>query len=249
MRNFAAKETGSKGARRQRHMNLQPFVYHLVEAENWPSIQQHGLLSTRALLDRIGIHGCNRAAVEREHRPNRTILPTGVVIRDQKPIPPAALERCLIGLTASQWYELLNSKVFFWFDPERLNRQRRACSRFPQVVLRIASDRLLRRYAAQTSLTPINTGNARRKAALRGAATFVPYSVWEDLAWLSEAQALGTRPRPQRHPPVELTVTDSVPDVMDFVLSVQYLAPNEYLPPHSSAGSSTDHTISREVMR
>jgi hypothetical protein len=156
-----------------------------------------------------------------------------LVIRDQKPISPAVLERCLIGLTASEWYELLNSKVFFWFDPERLNRQRRACRCFPQVVLRIACDRLLRRYAAQTALTPINTGNARRKAALRGAATFVPYSIWAGSAWLSEAQALGTRPRPQIHPPVELTINDSVPDVMDFVVSVQYLAANEYLPPHA----------------
>jgi hypothetical protein len=177
--------------------------------------------------------GSSRAAIEREHRPTRTILPTGLVIRDQKPMPRAALERCLVGLTVSQWYELVNSKVFFWFDAERLNRQRHACSRFPQVALRIASDRLLRGYAAHTALTPINTGNARRKAALRSAATFVPYSLWADARWLSEAQALGTCARPQRHPPVELTVSDCVPDVMDFVLSVKYLAANEYLPTHS----------------
>lgn len=219
-------------------MNIRPFVYHLAEAENWPSIQQHGLLSTRTLLDRTGMHGSSRAAVERAHRPNRTILPTGVVIRDQKPMPPAALERCLVGLTVPEWYELLNSKVFFWFDPERLNRQRRACSRFPQVVLRIATDRLLRLYATQTALAPINTGNARRKAARRGAATFVPYSVWADSAWLSEAQELRTRARPRKHPPVELTITDSVPDVMDFVLSVQCLAPNEYLSPYSSVSTA-----------
>jgi hypothetical protein len=215
-------------------MNVRPLVYHLAEAENWPSIQRHGLLSTRTLLDRIGMGGACRTAIERAHRPNRTILPTGLVIRDQKPIPPAALGLCLVGLTASRWYELLNSKVFFWFDHKRLNRQRRACSRSPQVVLILSSDRLLRRYAAQTALTPINTGNARRKPALRGAATFVPYSVWAHSAWLSEAQALGTRPRLRTHPPVELTVTDAVPDVMEFVLSVQYLAPNEYLRPYSS---------------
>lgn len=214
-------------------MNVPPFVYHLAEAENWPSIQRYGLLSTRALLDRIGMNGSCRAAIEREHRPNRIILPTGVVIRDQKPMPPAALEGCLVGMTASQWYELLNSKVFFWFDPERLNRQRRACSDFPQVVLKIATDRVLRRYTAQTALTPINTGNARRKPALRGAATLVPYRVWADSAWLYETQALGTHPRSRGHPPVELTVTDSVPDVMEFILSVHYLNPHEYLPPSS----------------
>jgi hypothetical protein len=206
-------------------MNVRPFVYHLAEAENWPSIRRDGLFSTCALLDRTGIDGSIRALLEREHRPNRTILPTGWIIRDQKPMPPAALRRCLVGLTVTQWYELLNSKVFFWFDIERLNRQRRASGRFTQVVLKIATHRLLDRYAPQTTLTPINTGNARRKPALRGAATFVPYSTWVKTAWLSEAQALGIRSRPSSHPPVELAVSDSVPDVMDFVVSVRELAP------------------------
>ena len=211
------------------HMNIRPFVYHLAEAGNWPSIQRDGLFSTCALLERAGISGSNRAVIEREHRPKRTILSNGLVIRDQKPMPPAALERCLVGLTSTQWYHLLNSKVFFWLDIERLNRQRRACGEFPQVVLKIATDRLLNRYAAQAAVTPINTGNARRRPALRGAATFVPYSVWTDTAWLSEAQALRTRPRPPRHPPVELTIADSVPDMMDFVVSVKNLAPGELL--------------------
>src|SRR5215470_15728122 len=205
-------------------MNIRPFVYHLAEAENWPSIQRDGLFSTCALVERAGMSGSSRAVIEREHRPKRTILSNGLVIRDQKPMPPAALERCLVGLTSTQWYHLLNSKVFFWLDIERLNRQRRACGSFPQVVLKIATDRLLDRHAAQAALTPINTGNARRKPALRGAATFVPYSVWVNTSWLSEAQALGTRPRPRRYPPVELTITDSVPDVMDFVVNVQKLA-------------------------
>jgi hypothetical protein len=205
-------------------MNIPPFVYHLAEAENWTSIQRDGLFSTDTLLKRLGIDGFLR----REHRVKRTILPNGLVIRDQKPMPPAALERCLVGLVPTQWYELLNNKVFFWFDIERLNRQRRACGSFPQVVLKIATDRLLDRYAAQTALTPINTGNARRKPALRGAATFVPYNVWRGTAWLSEAQALGTRCRSRRHPPVELAVTDSVPDVMDFVVSVRRLAPGSF---------------------
>ena len=214
-------------------MNVSPFVYHLAEAENWRSIRRNGLFSTRALLDRTGIDGSMRAVIEREHRPQRTILPNGLIIRDQKPMPPATLERCLVGLTVTQWYELLNSKVFFWFDIERLNRQRRACDSFPQVVLKVATDRLLDRYAAQTAFTPINSGNARRKPALRGAATFVPYSTWVKTAWLSEAQGLGVRPRPRGHPPVELTVADSLLDVMDFVVSVRYLAPGSFYPKSS----------------
>ena len=221
-------------------MNIHPFVYHLAEADNWPSIQRHGLFSTRALLERTGIHGSIRAALEREHRPKRTILPNGLVIRDQKPMPPAALERCLVGLIPTQWYELLNSNVFFWFDIERLNRQRRACGSFPQVVLKIATHRLLDHYAVQTALTPINSGNARRKPALRGAATFVPYRVWAETAWLSESQALGTRSRSRRHPPVELAVTDSVADVMHFVVDVRNLAPGGFYPHERSRSRKRD---------
>src|SRR5262245_4878183 len=205
----------------RRHMNIRPFVYHLAEAENWPSIQRNGLFSTSVLLKRAEISGSSRAVIEQEHRPKRTILSSGLVIRDQRPMPPAALQRCLVGLTTAQWYQLLNSKVFFWCDIDRLNRQRRACGDFPQVVLKIATARLLNRYAAKAAVTPINTGNARRKPALRGAATFVPYTVWADTAWLSEAEALGTRPRPSSHQPVELTIAGSVPDVMDFVVSVK----------------------------
>jgi hypothetical protein len=210
-------------------MNIRPFVYHLAEAENWPSIQRNGLFSTYVLLKRAGMSGSSRAVIAQEHRPKRTILSNGLVIRDQRPMPPAALQRCLVGLTAAQWYRLLNSKVFFWCDIDRLNRQRRACGNFPQVVLKITTDRLLNRYAAQAAVTPINTGNARRKPALRGTGTFVPYGDWADTAWLSEAQALGTRPRPRNHPPVELVIADSVPDVMDFVVSVRNLAPGELL--------------------
>jgi hypothetical protein len=211
-------------------VNIRPFVYHLAEAENWPSIECDGLFSTCSLLERAGIDGSIRAAVVQRHRPVRTILPNGMVIRDQKPIPPCALERCLVGLSAAQWYELLNSNVFFWFDIARLNRQRGACGGFPQVVLKIATDRLLSRYAAHVALTPINSGNARRKPAVRGAATFVPYKVWTETAWRSEAQALGTRPRPRNHPPVELAIADSVPDIMDFVVSVRNLPPGCFYP-------------------
>jgi hypothetical protein len=210
-------------------MTIPPFVYHLAEADNWSSIQRHGLLSTRALLDHIGLERFSRAAVERAYRSTRTILPTGLVIRDQRPMPPLALERCLVGLTVPNWYELLNSKVFFWFDPGRLNRQRAACRNVPQIALKLDADRLVRHHAAHAAVTPINTGNARRKPALRSAATFVPYRIWTESAWLSEAQPLGTHPRPPGHQPVELTITDAVPDAMDFVVSIYCLKPNEYL--------------------
>ena len=226
------------GATLPRRRQLPSVVYHLAEAENWPSIQRHGLLSACRLLDHLGMCGVARDVLEREHRPIRTVLPTGLVIRDQRPMPPRALERCLVGLAAPEWYALLNGKVFFWFDPARLNRQRRACSGFPQVVLKIDSTLLLRRYADRAALTPINSGNARRKPAPRSAATFVPYRVWSESGWRSEAEPLGARLRSPSHPPVELAIDESVPDVMNCILSIRRLAPHEYLPIELPAAGS-----------
>jgi hypothetical protein len=205
-------------------------VFHLAEAANWPSIGRHGVLSTQALLDLADVRGSERSRIERRQRQQSMTLPNGAIVRDQSPMPPAALARCLRGPTPSQWYVLLNSKVFFWVDPERLDRQRRACGG-PQVVLVIDADALLARYGDSASVTPINTGNARRHPALRGACTFVPYAAWSGAGWESETSALGTRPRSRSHPPAELAIEYAVPDVMDFVRDVRHLARHESFSP------------------
>jgi hypothetical protein len=206
---------------------LPAYVLHLAEAANWPSIQRHGLLSTRTLLDLAGVQGEAGARFEREHRPNHILLPNGIHVRDQKPMPPQALARCLIGMSPADWYQLLNAKVFFWLDADRVNRQRGACSSRPQVVLVVDAQHLLARHAERTALSPINSGNARRKPAIRGRNTFVPYAAWSETRWASEATGLGTRRRPRGHRPVELTVAGGVPDIMDMVVRVQRLEPWE----------------------
>lgn len=142
-------------------------------------------------------------------------------------MPPEALTRCLIGMSPSEWYALINAHVFFWLNPARLNRQRAACKSRPQVVLTVDAEALAEVYAERIALTPINTGNARRQPAKRGAATFVSYASWLASAWDSEAASLGTPLRPRSHPPAELTVAGSIPDVMRYVVAVQELAPGQ----------------------
>jgi hypothetical protein len=202
-------------------------TYHLAEAANWPSIQRHGLLSTSALLDLAKLSKNERHRHEQQHRPDHRELPSGIQIRDQKPMPVQALERCLVGLTPSEWYRLLNHKVFFWFDVDRLNRQRRACEPRPQIVLVVDTERLLSRHAERIALSPFNSGNARRKPAMRGKATFVPYEKWLESGWSSEAIGLGIRRRAASHRPVELTVEGAIPDIMECLVNVQRLAPGE----------------------
>ena len=55
----------------------------------------------------------------------------------------------------------------------------------------------------------------------------MPYAAWRESRWASEAAALGLRPRPASHRPVELTVGDGLPDVMDFVVSLRHLGRDE----------------------
>ncbi|MCW5746461.1 MAG: hypothetical protein KIT36_09705 [Alphaproteobacteria bacterium] len=201
-------------------------VYHLAEADNWPSIERHGLLSARALLDLPGVSADDRRRVA-GHRAARTVLANGTVVRDQSPMPPAALRGCLHGMTPAQWYALLNAKVFFWIDRARLDRHLHACRRSAQVLMVLDAAALLDVHAARASVTPFNTGNARRRPASRGRATFVPYRTWCESGWRHEAEALGTRPRSPSHPPAELAIADAVPDALRFVIELHHVAAGE----------------------
>jgi hypothetical protein len=197
------------------------YVYHMAEEANWASIRSLGLLPCNRLLDVAGVTGEERQRLEQEHRSEHTILPNGMHIRDQKPMPPSALRTCLIGLTPAEWYALINARVFFWIDPARLNRQRAACGQRPQVVLTLDARTLVEAYREFAYVTPINTGNARRRPARRGAGTFVSHASWLKSRWESESAALGTRERSRNHAPVELTIVGPVPDAMKHIVGVQ----------------------------
>ena len=123
------------------------------------------------------------------------------------------------SLTPEDWYDLLNSKVFFWLDPDRLNPQRRACGDAPQRVLVIDAARMLEKHGSRAAVTPINTGNAMRAAAPRGLSTFVSWARWTSDGW--EFEKVGRRAsRPANHKPVELTIEDAVEDIMDHVIEM-----------------------------
>lgn len=208
-------------------MRAATHIYHLAEASNWASIQALGLLSASRLETVIGKPGEPLPSAEASHRNTDLMLQGGIRIRDQRPMPPAALHGCLIGMDPCEWYALLNSKVFFWFDIARLNRHRRAFLARPQIVIKIRLAALLEAYLDRCAVTPFNTGNARRKPALRSHATFVPYREWLANGWSSEAVSLGTRERSRSHQPVELAITDAVPDIMKFAESTMALKPHE----------------------
>jgi hypothetical protein len=187
-------------------------LYHLAEAENLASILEHGLMSTERLLGVLGISAPKRAALLRSYRPDGVRLSEGILIRDQRPMPPAALAVALEdGLEPADWYALLNGHVFFWPNRERMDRQRQACGDRPQVVLTFDGAALLDRFGSEAFLSPINSGNARRKPAPRGRATLVPYGIWLRDGWPTGQPA---------RPPAEVLFRCPIPVQAPYLIDI-----------------------------
>lgn len=78
-----------------------PRLYHMAEEGSWASIQQHGLLSTTALLDLLEVPEEQRYALEAQRRPESVPIHHPVHgtawIRDNKPINETVLRRTLEG--------------------------------------------------------------------------------------------------------------------------------------------------------
>lgn len=189
-------------------------IFHLAEGENLDSILDQGLMSTARLLTLHGLPDPERTAILRGHRPTHLRL-HGVLIRDQVPMPPAALAPALDdGMEPSDWYALLNEHVFFWSDWERLIRHLRACGARPQYLMTFATARLFNDFGDHAYVSPINSGNARRKPARRGRGTFVPYVAWIEGGW----------PTGQRNRlPAEFLFRCNVPATPPYLVKIEKL--------------------------
>ena len=148
----------------------------------------------------------------RRHRSDNLRLSESILIRDQRPMPPGALAPVLNdGLKPSDWYALLNGFVFFWAARERMERHRHACGNRSQVVFLFDGDALLDDFSATAFVSPINTGNARRKAARRGRDTLVPFATWAREGWPS-----GQR----RRRPAEFLFACTIPPEAPYLIDV-----------------------------
>lgn len=196
-----------------------PTLYHMAAAGSWPLIRAHGLLSTTALLNLCGVTGAKRNSIESERRPDNVAIPFAnngqVVIRDNKPMDDRGLERCLLdGLTPSDWYRLLNARVFFWLTKERLIRllSAGAYANSEHDVLELDSRALVNKWREAITLSPINSGCTKPYPHPRGLETFqsiadYPYAHWRN-----------RRKRGERV--VELAVSNGVVPVKPFVQRV-----------------------------
>ena len=186
-----------------------PVLYHMAARCSWSAIKEYGLLSTSALLDLYAIHGQRRDEIERQHRPEsipiqRDGLP-GAVIRDQKPMSDTKLERCLPShLRPSDWYALLNSKVFFWLTEERLHTMTGAAAYMDHEheVLEVCTRSLVGAHRKMIWLCPINSGSTLFNPPYRDENTF---------ARIADYQKNGVK---------ELAVAYAVPDILNHVRKV-----------------------------
>jgi hypothetical protein len=196
---------------------LYPHIYHMAEADSWPSIRQHGLLSSNEIARRSGAQGHEVHRLRRGHRATKVSVDVpgmgSVVLRDQIPMEPARIQRALPeGVSAADWYELINERVFFWVAEERLHRllNGRQYGHLEHDVLTVSTASLLAAHADNVRLCHMNSGNTFPAMTKRGPDIFKPIA----------AYAMNTRGRPKK-PVVELTVLGGVPDIARHVVQVR----------------------------
>lgn len=194
-----------------------PRLYHMAEAAAWPSIQQHGLLSTSALLDLYEVPEPGRSVIEATQRPD--FVPVAhprlgtALVRDQRPMSDAGLLRALTDMTPTAWYKLLNSKVFFWVNEDRLTKLVGTYRHRDNVVLVLDTARVMQRHAAATTLCPINSGFTRRFPQPRGSTTFRPIADYPFGEWVKK--------RGTKDAIAECAVTNRVDDIAGALVELR----------------------------
>ena len=193
-----------------------PRLFHMAESGTWQRIQEHGLLSTTALLDLFKVEEPKRSRIESEWRRESETIAPDVVIRDQKPMSPRSLEVVLKDMTPEGWYRLLNRKTFFWATLERLKKMLNAGSyKYDHHdVLTIDTRKLVERHRDHISLSRINSG-ATFGYARRGSGTFKSIEAYPPVRRKSDV--------------AEVVVDYHVPDVAEFTLSVERWRGNDCL--------------------
>lgn len=191
----------------------------MAAAGSWPSIREHGLLSTSTLLTLFGIVGQQRVDIEERHRPSVVSIQHPLYgtaqIRDQKPMSDSGLLRALPNdLSPVEWYRILNSKVFFWTNQDRLHKLlcARAYRDIEHDVLQLDTASVVREHSVRIRLCPINSGATKPFPHPRGRESFLPLETypWED--WV--------RRRNMREAVVEVAFEEGIPDVSRYVQRV-----------------------------
>ncbi|MBQ0946302.1 hypothetical protein KAK07_23385 [Ideonella sp. 4Y16] len=189
----------------------------MAEAGSWPSIREHGLLSSNEVTRLSGATDPAATHLRRGHRAQKVPVDVPgigtIVLRDQIPMEPARIQRALPeGVSAADWYELINERVFFWTAEERLHRllNGRQYGHLEHDVLTLNTASLVAAHGDRIRLCHMNSGNTFPAMTRRGPEIFKELAAYE----------MNTRGHP-RKPVVELTVLQGVPDIAAHVVDVR----------------------------
>ncbi|KQU64123.1 hypothetical protein ASC58_19615 [Phycicoccus sp. Root101] len=197
-----------------------PHVFHVASAASWQSIQEHGLLSTAALLNLHNVGPEERDRLLRHKREESTQLFTPglgmAVIRDQKPLkfiqqkidPSSSLEAFL---------EALSSRIFLAPTRDRLERllKAREYRGSPQVVLTLDTRALVAVYEPVIGLCRFNSGACTQiNHPIRG------HESWQSISSYPYDEY---RSRYKGEALVELTVPEAVPDALEMTTRVEHI--------------------------
>ncbi|MEJ2885188.1 DUF7002 family protein [Actinomycetospora aeridis] len=193
-----------------------PRVFHMASAGAWPALRDHGLRTTRQIVDACAPGDDVRRRLLEARRTESTSLehPTlgSVVIRDQMPLQERNLH--LVDMTFREWLDVLNGRVFFWVDEDRLAGllEARLYRGRAHDVITLDTAGLLAAHRDRVRLAGLNSGATLfPNAPPRGAHTFTTI---EDHPW--PARAI-----------VELAVVDGVHDIDQHVLRVERRGPGD----------------------
>lgn len=200
---------------------LHPRLFHVTTRGAAEAIRRDGLMSTRRLLEFLGVPEDRLLELTSTRRKTAIRVPDergNHVIGDNAPLSEKRLQgRLEDGLTFSEWLRILNDRVFFWTDPARATslRRSRLNKDLGKELITLETRRLAEVHQSRMEIAPFNTGSTGRqpRPPTRGRATFAPLLTTDYAAW--------RRRRGQRDKIVEVVVRDEVPDVADFIIDVQ----------------------------
>lgn len=196
-----------------------PVLHHMAERDAWPRIQKIGLRTTAQLVDACHVDSRTRDAILTQRRRQFVDLDHPevgtITVRDQKPLGLHNLK--LTDVTVEGFLELLNTRVFMWTSPERLNGLLGARPYRNSIhdVLVLDTLSIVETYAEDIRLTGMNTGaTIFPSAPPRGAESFKTIEEFP----FEQRRRLGKKLQDNV---VELCVIGGVDNVEDHLLRVE----------------------------
>jgi len=188
-----------------------PRVWHATFAGGWDGIRQSGLRSSMDLLTEAS--RADEASVMRSEVVTVATAHGEAMLRDQVPNRKDP-EPYLDGVTVPEWWQLLNSRSYFFADEVGLERlvEHYAKQGITQEVISFQTRRLLATVADQVEVSTVNAGVfPRTTGPSRGRSTFQP---------MAEFSGVITKIK-------EVTVTATVPIVDQAVVKVVRITPGQ----------------------